>query len=580
MTSNCSEKFVVDVRNLFKKFGGIKRLNKFLENKTGVTEFFKSLEDLKRFKQFLDSFSNVNTGSGDLGDFQTPTHVTDKICEYLIGIGFTPDVIIEPTCGKGNFIISALRFFPTLKYVYCLEIQSKYEWLFKLNMLRLSFDQNIHVKIEFHRDNVFTHRITGRFTSILKKRPQNLLILGNPPWITSSMLSVLNSSNLPSKVNIKKYKGMDAITGKSNFDIAENIILQMIQRFCDKRGKIAMLCKTSVIRNIVRDMHKLNLKICNFRVLLIDAAKEFNINADAGLFVADFGLHGDTSCIVSSLYEPKIELKRFGWIRHKFVSNMKSYRKYAYLDGQSPLEWRHGVKHDASKVMILKTVDDGLLNNLQEYVEVEKDLLYPFVKGSELKRRVIRNTVKKIIVTQMSLREDTNAIRPKYPRLWNYLISHSKYFDKRKSLVYKKRPKFSIFGIGDYSFSPYKVAIPGLYKEPIFSLIFPVDNKPVMLDDTCYYLSFDSLNDAFFTWILLNMDAVKNFLSCIAFLVAKRPYTKEILMRIDLMRLAERLSFDDVLNAYRKVQKKYLEHRFNARDFLNFKNSLQTDRLL
>ncbi|MFQ6002482.1 MAG: methyltransferase, partial [Candidatus Zixiibacteriota bacterium] len=152
--------------------------------------------------------------------------------------------------------------------------------------------------------------------------------------------------------------------------------------------------------------------------------------------------------------------------------------------------------------------------------------------------------------------------------------------NERKSIIYKKRPRFSIFGIGDYSFTPYKVAISGLHKEPSFSLILPIDNKPVMIDDTCYYLSFGSLNNAFFTWVLLNTDQVKNFLSSIVFLDSKRPYTKEILMRIDLLKLVETTSFDDLFNIYQKKAKSHLEYKFNPTDFLQFKNSLEKGKLL
>ena len=47
----------------------------------------------------------------------------------------------------------------------------------------------------------------------------DILILGNPPWVTNSELSSLNSNNLPKKTNFKELNGLDAITGKGNFDI-------------------------------------------------------------------------------------------------------------------------------------------------------------------------------------------------------------------------------------------------------------------------------------------------------------------------------------------------------------------------
>ncbi|MEW6097018.1 MAG: methyltransferase [bacterium] len=579
MINKVPYKFLTEIKALLSKFGNIRDLNNSLEDRTGIIDFFKSPPDLEEFEQFLDGLYIDNIAQ-DLGDFQTPIYLTDKICKYLVDTGFAPDIVIEPTCGEGNFVISAIKIFPALKYIYCIDVQSKYEWLFKLNILKLSFAQNLPAKIEFWRDNIFEHRLSHRFKKLLNAEGKRLLILGNPPWVTCSKLSVLNSNNLPIKANIKHHKGIDAITGKGNFDIAENIILRVIQQLCDKKGKIAMLCKSSVIKNIVKDIPNLNLKISNIQAMLIDAKREFNINAEGALLVADINIDGEGFCSVSSLYEPNIQLRKYGWLDNKFVSDIELYKENAYMDGHSPVEWRQGVKHDAEKIMVLRFTNGGLLNGLQESVEVEAELLYPFIKGSELvKKQVIRDTVNKIIITQTSPQEDTIHIKSKHPRLWNYLVSHSRYLDKRKSIIYKKRPRFSIFGIGDYSFKPYKVAISGLYKEPKFSLIFPSDNKPVMLDDTCYYLSFDSLNEAFFTWVLLNRDEVKKFLSSVVFLDSKRPYTKEILMRIDISKLAVGTSFDDIISAYNKRQEKYLEFEFKETEFVNFKNSLVRGKL-
>lgn len=583
MTSKFSVEVLMQIKSWLSEFNGISALNEFLESRTGIVNFFRSTSDLKEFEQFLDALNITitDTVDKDLGDFQTPIHLTDKICRILGDSGFTPDLVIEPTCGEGNFVISAIKIFPTLKHIYCVDTQSKYEWFLKLNILKLSFDRNIPAKIEFYCDNIFTHRISDRFRKFLNSKGRhNLLILGNPPWITCSELSVLNSDNLPYKANIKNHKGIEAITGKGNFDIAENIILRLIQQFHDKEGKIAMLCKTSVIRNIVRDIPKLRLKISNIQALLIDAKKEFDISADAALFIADLNTNGEKICLVSSLYKPDAQLRKYGWFNDKFVSDIELYEKCRYIDGHSPFEWRQGVKHDAEKIMVLKITEDGLLNGLQEYVEIEEELLYPFIRGSDLvKNHVIKGTINKIIITQTSPQEDTIHIKTDYPMLWNYLISHAQYLDKRKSIIYKKRPRFSIFGIGDYSFKPYKVAISGLYKEPKFSLIFPSDNKPVMLDDTCYYLSFNSLNEAFFTWVLLNRDEVKKFLSSVVFLDSKRPYTKEILMRVDISKLVISTSFDEIFSIYTKSQGKYLQYEFSETEFLNFKNSLVRGKL-
>lgn len=562
------------VKSLLEGEDDLQKINKLLQNQSGIIKFFRSRQELKEFRVFLDDVSLELVKNRDLGDFQTPINLTDRICEFLLTNDYNPNVILEPTCGTGNFIISALKIFPSLDYIYCVDTQTQHEWSFKLNIYNRSIEKK-NVIIEFQRDNIFTHEYSEEFKRFIAKPGIYILILGNPPWITSSELSTLQSANVPSKINIKGDKGIEALTGKGNFDIAESILLQMIQRFSGLNGTIAMLCKTSVIKNLVRDARRLKLDISNIRAVLIDAKKEFGINADGALFLADFGLGDNQVCTKFTLDPSSKGRTRFGWVADKFASNIELYQDYHYIDGKSPLEWRQGVKHDAAKVMVLKTTTPGqLMNGFQEKIDIERNLVYPFIKGSELRKNVIQTTNHHVIITQSSLKEDTDYISSKYPKLWEYLLAHAPILDGRKSRIYNKRPRFSIFGIGDYSFKPYKVAIAGFYKSPKFALVFPIDGKPAMLDDTSYFLSFSALNDAFFTWLILNMDNVKNFLSAVVFLDSKRPFTKEVLMRIDLLRFIKKIRYDEVLNFYSRHLKTSLEYQIKKEEFLRFKKNL------
>ena len=224
--------------------------------------------------KFLDNLEVFNEDCEDLGDFQTPIHLTNKICKYLLNQGFSPDIIFEPTVGRGNFVISAINTFNTLQFIYSVDIQRKYDWLFKLNILKLSNEKEINiVETEFHRDNIFHHQLSSNFKKFLDTNCKSLLILGNPPWVTNTKLSTLNSKNLPTKSNIKGLNGIDAITGKSNFDIAEFILLSMINLFSNRECKIAMLCKTSVVKNLVKDMKRLSLNLSDIKSLVINSKR-------------------------------------------------------------------------------------------------------------------------------------------------------------------------------------------------------------------------------------------------------------------------------------------------------------------
>ncbi|MHC1591178.1 MAG: hypothetical protein ACXQS8_03765 [Candidatus Helarchaeales archaeon] len=554
----------------------LKRVNLILKQKTGISNFFKTINDKKNF---LGLFSSENgmviNKNRAMGDFQTPIHLTDWICNYLFKNGHDPLILLEPTCGTGNFIISALKSFPNLQHVYGIEIQRDYGWLFKLNLLRESINHEMNVTVEFHQDNIFTHAFSKNFMNEVEKNPGRLLILGNPPWITNTELSVLNSNNMPEKSNIKGHKGIEAITGRGNFDIAEYIIIQLIKKFSNYQGTIAMLCKTSVIKNIMKDLDNLNLTLSNIKSLRIDAKKEFGINAKAALFTADFGRNHETHCLNSSLFHPEKKYNIFGWIQDKFVSDIKTYERSRFMDGKSPFTWRQGIKHDAVKIMVIKEQPDGsLVNGLNEIIEIEKECLYPFVKSSDIRKKILKTTNKRIIITQSSLKDNTDKISRMFPKLWEYLLAHSEYLDNRKSVIYKNRPRFSMFGIGGYAFKSFKVAISGFYKVPIFCLLAPVNGKPVFLDDTCYYLSFESLNDALFTWVLLNRKEVKNFLKSIVFLDSKRPYTKEKLMRINLGKLLERIPPEELISNCQKHARSVFNSDITTKDLILYKQRL------
>ncbi|MBI3813261.1 MAG: hypothetical protein HY279_02170 [Nitrospinae bacterium] len=89
-----------------------------------------------------------------------------------------------------------------------------------------------------------------------------------------------------------------------------------------------------------------------------------------------------------------------------------------------------------------------------------------------------------------------------------------------------------------------------------------------MLDDTCYFLGSDSLSEAIFVWAILNSRQVQQLLKAIRFLDAKRPYTKDILMRISIDKIAKDISYDEITNQIKLLEEEMLvdatEDRWNV----------------
>jgi hypothetical protein len=107
--------------------------------------------------------------------------------------------------------------------------------------------------------------------------------------------------------------------------------------------------------------------------------------------------------------------------------------------------------------------------------------------------------------------------------------------------VYRKRPRFSVFGVGDYTFAPWKVAISGFYKSLAFKVVGPVRRRPTVLDDTCYFLPCRSRAEARILADALNSPPAREFFRARIFWDAKRPIKKQVLAQLDLDALGQTL---------------------------------------
>ena len=365
------------------------------------------------------------------------------------------------------------------------------------------------------------------------------MIIGNPPWATNANLTF----NLPQKANFKGLRGIDALTGSSNFDICEYIILQLLAEHKNTNSIVCMLCKTSVARNVLLEISRNCIPYEHVEMLNFNSNKVFGISASACILVIKLSSTiKPNKCIQCSVKEfDNLSVKDTLIVED---GKVKSANISADLEGKCILTWRQGVKHDCSRVMELDRSEQGLINKQKKFVHIEDDLVFPLVKSSHFKSPIIQDFKKYVIVTQTKPKQDTSYIGTQFPLTWKYLNGHIEDFNNRKSVIYKKSAPFSMFGIGEYSFAPYKVALSGFYKKPLFSLLY--SSKPVMTDDTAYFLAFEDYEIAYCMMLLLNSDIVQEFLQSIAFLDSKRPYTVKLLSRLDISKCIDLVAFNEL----------------------------------
>ena len=105
-----------------------------------------------------------------------------------------------------------------------------------------------------------------------------------------------------------------------------------------------------------------------------------------------------------------------------------------------------------------------------------------------------------------------------------------------------------MFGIGNYTFAPWKVAISGLHTAARFQFIATLEGRPVVLDDTSYLLPFEYGRSAAIATALLRSSPTTDLLRSLIFTDSKRPVTKKLLQRIDLRAVAETIPAEQIVN--------------------------------
>jgi len=465
----------------------------------------------------------------EFGDFQTPRLLADKVCQHLNKMGVQPDILIEPTCGIGVFLQAGAENFKSLKQIFGFDINKSYIELLAKELSGISNFPDAYIE---HVD--FFKKDWNRFISGLNGRP---LVIGNLPWVTNAGLGVIGGKNTPKKSNFLGMNGFDAISGKSNFDISEWMFLDILRWLSLCGGDIALLVKTSVARKILAHAEREKISAANSQMIRIDAKKYFSAAVDACLMVMQIEPTAVASydCTVFSSFDDEKE-QTIGRRNGLAVSDIGIYDKYHFLLGRSPEKWRSGIKHDASKIMEFTRFGENFENGLGEQVNIESDFLFPLMKGSDVGScKPWQNRF--VLVTQRAVGESTNFLKVIAPQTWKYLEKHAEQLDARASSIYVKNPRFSIFGTGDYAFKPWRIAICSLYKHLGFRLVGPIENRPVMFDDTVYYLSFENKDEAQEVLAQLQSKQIIELLSSLIFWDEKRPIKTTILNLFDWSRM-------------------------------------------
>ncbi len=127
--------------------------------------------------------SDIRKKKIEFGDFQTSDSLAQSVCAKLSSIGISPDVVIEPTCGVGAFVLAAVNEFSSGCKIHGFEVNEAYLEILRQRLLVNPKANNVKLaQADFFSND---------WKSILSKAPGSILVLGNFPWVTNATQGVI-----------------------------------------------------------------------------------------------------------------------------------------------------------------------------------------------------------------------------------------------------------------------------------------------------------------------------------------------------------------------------------------------------
>jgi hypothetical protein len=334
--------------------------------------------------------------------------------------------------------------------------------------------------------------------------------------------------------------GVAAMTGMSNFDIAEHVCVSLMHAARGRPCDMAVLVKTSVARRILTTAEREQWPVSHARMVSIPTRSWFGVDVPACLLImrcAPAPIGRPWTIHVFASFDDR-QGRVMGYRHGLLVGDMDAYDAHAALMGTSPITWRSGIKHDAAAIMELQETSQGFRNGLGEVVDIEASHRYPLLKGTH----VLRNrpwSGQWMLVPHERTGASTSEMAFSAPQAWSYVQSHAPAFAARKSRIYTKGDPYAIFGVGPYTFAPWKVAIAGFAKSPVFMVHGPVHGKPVVYDDTVAFIGCDNEDHAQDIRRRLHAPSMQALIRSMVCTDQKRPMTTSLLNRWDWSRVTD-----------------------------------------
>ncbi|MGB9830141.1 MAG: Eco57I restriction-modification methylase domain-containing protein [Thermotoga caldifontis] len=440
-------------------------------------------------------------------------------------------------------------------------------------------DGTISLVRELYHQMLDLHRrgMNGLWARLLKNNFAPLTVgefdyvVGNPPWVNWEHLPDEYRDSIKPlwiRYGLFPHGGIDTILGKGKKDISMLMTYAVMDKLLRNGGKLGFVITQSVLktsagqgfRRFLIPRQNNDEKPIPISVVHVDDMVDLNPFEGASNRTAVMILEkgrptkypvsytvwkkkkGASFTYNSTLKEVVSATKRLNfyaepvdpddpaspWLTARRLA-LKSVRKIlgksdyeahagAYTGGANSVYWMEIVLKRPDGLVVVRNITEGAKVKVDEVTEtIEPDLLYPLLRGRDVKRWKAEPSAMILMVQDPVKRRgiDEQELQERYPRTYGYLKQFEDVLRKRSVYErYFKRsgqdggevetgPFYSMFDVGDYTFAPWKVVWTRVAKIEA-AVVETAGGKPIIPQETITLVSCSSPEEAHYIAALVN----------------------------------------------------------------------------
>jgi type I restriction-modification system DNA methylase subunit len=496
---------------------------------------------------------NIVKFNTSVGHFVIPKSLIQA--QYIDILSNFLEEAVKLNLSKDQFIDKLCEKLPLIKGKDDRDINFVYELYEKLLNLERQGTNGIWARII---KNAFAPLFVGQFD----------YIAGNPPWINWEHFPEgyrLESKPLWEHYGLFPHSGMDTILGKGKKDISMILTYVSIDKYLKKNGKLGFVITQSVFKTAGAGQ--------GFRRFILPDSTPIGV-----LYVDDMvelkpfeGVGNRTSIVVLQKgKQTKYPIPYNYWVKKvkrkgikdsmsldevmKIATSKQFYAEPVNQDdptspwitgrpkaikavrkvlgksdyvahagacsgGANAVYWVNIVGRRPDGLVIISNITEGQKKEVESLqVAIEPDLLYPLLRGRDVKRWKAEPSAYILMVQDPVKRKgiDEFELETKYQKTYLYLKRFEKILRERSVFkrffirkdingrIIETGPFYSMFDVGDYTFAPYKVVWRYIATDFICAVTLPFNEKPIIPNEKLILIACNNENEAYYICGLCN----------------------------------------------------------------------------